>query len=143
MKNKGANELRQLVCRKLDAASELMSAVDGWLKSPEYENEAVLYGALDSWQNIIEEIVSIDKELGAPNEVLGNRLSPEDNEKLKETDEILKRVQSSICSEAEIVRRNMDLYIRQAARIRNGKSGLMTYMKNAAGSAGGRYSAIG
>lgn len=141
MKNKGANELRLLVCRKLDAANELMSAVDGWLKSPEYENEAVLYGALDSWQNIIEEIVSIDKELGATS--LGNRLSPEDNEKLKETDEILKRVQSSICSEAEIVRRNMDLYIRQAARIRNGKSGLMTYMKNAAGSAGGRYSAIG
>jgi dsDNA-binding SOS-regulon protein len=117
--------------KRIDAVRELMEIVNDWHDSADYENTDALSANLEKRRKAIEKVILIGSELDSIRRE-GERSAAcfAGSEHSAEMHELLKQIQQLTAKDSERIKTQMEFYLKEAARLRSGKSRLTAYMKN-------------
>lgn len=134
-----------LLSRRLSALKKLLFIVSAWNESANYENESAFFENLSRRQEIMDEIVLIDRELrmSRREDISVEELSQDDEKLIERAQDVLKQIELMHKKNIRQLDKYMDFCAREAKRLSQAKNNLGAYMKSSEPAPTACYSARG
>jgi hypothetical protein len=121
-----------LLSRRLSALKKLLIVISAWNESADYDNESAFFENLSKRQEIMDEIILIDRELRTAQvgEKLSEGLSADDRQLSARAEEVLRQIELMHNKNISQLNEYMDFCLREAKRLSLAKNTLGAYRRS-------------